>query len=111
MSLDRFVQWNKKKPDRDEILSALRGYMGELGTIEIDDKGWVFVVIPGKPSEPLSTMWKRDDERWFEIFFDDNKIDIITRTQDTLTNCIAEGFAKFCERYWEGTLDQEWIVR
>ena len=93
-------------------MTALRSYVGDAAKIsgsngdEITEKdSTAFVTLPGKPSAPFNAV-VRDDSRWFEVFFGDDNIDVITRTQDPLLNAVAKGFADCCARFWEAELDE-----
>lgn len=104
MAYDRFVYWQTTKPSRDEIVQALRDFLGELGKVEVTDR--VYVDLPGKPSNAFNASC-RDDQRWFEVYITDESIDVITRQQDRITNAIATEFAELCAQYWQGQRDFE----
>lgn len=113
MSADFAVRWDKydQAPTVAALRKALRGYLGDLGTIETL-KGVLYATLPGKPSNPFGITY-RDDERWFEVFryVEENKkycaVLVTTRMQDEITNCIARGFASAIARHWQGK--PEWI--
>lgn len=106
MSCDRFIRWDEKKPSQEEVVDALRGFLGEIGTVEVKEV-WAYAVFPGKPSQPIASMHKRDDERWFEVFFGEDGIDVITRDQDCLVGELASAFARFCALHWQAKLDMD----
>lgn len=100
MAIDRIVDWKETVPTREEVTQALLDYMGDFGG-KITIRGqWTDVLLPGKPSDPFRKA-HRDDDRWFEIFFSDDHISVITRDQDRLTNAIAYGFAVACAQHWQ----------
>ena len=111
MALDRFVYWKKLKPSQDDVYKALEDYLGDMGKIEYSDRA--YVTLPGTPTSPSHRQpdgpdWHRSkpymglEARWFEVYYDKTYVDVITRSADELTNVIAEGFAEFCKRYWQG---------
>lgn len=106
MARDTFIWWGDIRPARAEIESALAKYVAGLGEIihEPDQPGVVFVLLPGKPSYPF-THQDRDDERWFEVSFAADNIDVLTRQQDPITNAIATGFADMVALRWRGKKD------
>jgi len=101
MASDRFVAWTKKFPSHDEVRDALKGYLGDMATIE-EVKHVLFATFSGRSSSPFYAPFRED--RWFEVHMTPHSIDVLTRQQDPLINAIAQGFAELCAHHWEGIL-------
>lgn len=113
MSSDRFVKWKDHRPTQSDIERALTDYLGEgIGRIEVKRGDpyiwWIIVRINGTPSDPrkhirpeLVHSTSLHQERWFEVIWGEDTLDVLTRNQDPLVCAIADGFVKFCCLYWE----------
>jgi hypothetical protein len=115
MALDRFVRFKSKAPRLHLVRRTLEDYLGGAAEKVYTDGFRIYAVLRGKPSFPFRRMrgMKRFaatseayDERWLEVYVDKKYIDVITRMTDEYTNNVAEGFARLCERYWHGTMDE-----
>lgn len=109
MATDRIMYWRQKKPSIKEVAVILEDYLGF--PVEIEGPR-IFGGIPGKPSFPFKRVTDFQhtfdhDERWIEVFYDDNSIDVITRGADEFTNAIAEGFYALMMRYCQGATERE----
>lgn len=108
MALDRFVYWQNKKPSDDELKWALEDYLSSVGEIDYKKPDWWIITLPGVSCSPFRRIAEisfYESERWFEIFIQDDNIDVLTRQADEFTNNVAQGFAELCARYWEGRLE------
>lgn len=109
MALDRFIEFGKKKPSRDDVESVLRNFFGEAGEVEWNqDRFTVKLQGPGTfPFEGLVPDHMpnlRNKERWIEVC-PGNPMDVITRRQDDYTNSLAAGLAETFARFWEGEVE------
>lgn len=114
MATDRFVYWKKTKtPKRADVNKALEDYIGGLGAVEHKpDRS--YVIFTGKPSHPARRQkdfpkgldGSLHEERWIEVYYDKTYVDVITRMQDEVTCSIADGFAEFCRRFWQGRMEE-----
>lgn len=109
MSHDVFVRWQKEVPAREEIKIILSNYISDGAKLE-DSKDRLFVVLPGKPCSPMQHKYPRPvdayhNERFFEVFFHEDCIDVITRFADEFTNVVARGFAECCARNLNGKIE------
>lgn len=113
MGIDRFVKWNKaERPTLDIIKMTLEDYLGGAQREEAEvDGNRITVMLAGKPSYPFrrhSSFEKhapgaeQHPDRWFEVVVEKDHIDVITRQTDEFTNVVAEGFARLCQRCWNG---------
>lgn len=118
MALDRFVYWRGKVPSKDELQTLLEDFMGGAGVVSWDGDRF-FVNVAGKKSYPLKRQpgigdrkqSMLDDEtarpqRWIEVYVAKDNIDIMTRQQDELTNCLAEGIQQLCLRYFRAETEE-----
>lgn len=115
MALDRFVNFDKRRPTKEEVELVLRGFFGpDAATIEWDG-GRFYVTLPGKNSFPFASLPDvlrnpfegEDRERWIEVYVAKDQFDVITRGHDEYTNVIAKGLAKMFARYWDGELEDD----
>lgn len=85
------------------FMYAAHRYLGGAGDVRLtNDLDRVIVTLAGKPSWVVSEAAHDDHaKRWFEIYADDNHIDVITRRQDDYTNAIADGFFETIVRCWK----------
>jgi hypothetical protein len=100
MARDTFVWWMDEAPPVAEVESALRQYGEGLFTGMEWERGRFYVKLPGQA--------RRVDEsvgRWFEVYPDDDSLDVITRSMDPITNAIARGFAELAALRWKGRLE------
>jgi hypothetical protein len=108
MAHDRFVYWSKDKtriPTREDVQAALIAYLGDGGTVEwVEDQGRLYAHLPGTPSDPVEKLLP--DSRWIEVFIHHDSVDVITRQADSFTNAVADGFANFCMRRWNGRREE-----
>lgn len=114
------IHWQDNVPSRDVFEQFLENYldgigMAEFGQDDLSRERWI-CTLPGKPTDPrqnITGISQRpagmlSDERWFEVYWRDNGIDIITRRQDDITNSIAAGFARTCILTWQAEGWEEW---
>jgi hypothetical protein len=108
MAYDRFIKWNPQLPlpEQKRIGEILHQYVSEIGIVEWKEDRF-YVSFKGKGTQPFTTKAKEvynpyRDERWFEVWIGEEKISVITREQDPITNAIAEGFAALIARYFQG---------
>lgn len=109
MGSDRFVYWKEKKPAREQLGMALEDYLGQgsaRAEWNAEQDRW-FVSFPGPSSDPCARMDPSrvrpttHPERWFEVVPGADNMDVITRSQDPFVSAAADGFVKFCCRYWQ----------
>lgn len=110
MACDRFIYWTTQTPSREHVTQALRQYLGEAGHLE-EHGDRVIATLPGAPSaiwEGLAELYRPPlhDERWFEVWFGDGCIDVITRMSDAYTSAVADGFALAVARFWDGSMGE-----
>lgn len=117
MACDRFVYWRKAAPPtKEQVQFALEDYVRDLATTVEWSRDRFVVTLPGMGSHPASRitdldaerlmfMEDRKNERWFEVYIDDDNIDVITRRADWVTNAIATEFARICAQFWQGDLE------
>lgn len=117
MSLDTFVYWKQEVPTHEEIQQCLEDYCRGIGVVAWDDgTGRWFVDLPGKSSFPFARVGpssrqrrqmeiERSRERQFEVWLDNECLDVITREMDEITHNISRGFAVLVARGWEGRLE------
>lgn len=115
MASDRFVYWKSKdkRPTQQQIGVCLEDYVKNIATSVKWDGDRFFVVLPGNNSFPfkrvdasLGNMVDETRGRWFEVWIDEDCIDVITRQHDEFTNVVATGFAELCARFWHGKLER-----
>lgn len=119
MARDLFVYWQDKKPTKEVFELVLKNYLGEIGTVEFNNKRGTcslpgklthpFKDVPGFPQE-VCVAAQETPERWFEVFWhtgETNTIDIITRQQDYFTNVVATGLADPCVQYWKAKKEDD----
>lgn len=114
MALDRFIYWNERRATPQQIEMLLHDYLGGIGEL-CWDKDRYYVTLPGKPTFPFKHLEptmvgaienaESQRERWIEIWFGDDCLDVITRQTDHFTNDIAKGLAEMIANYWEGRLE------
>jgi hypothetical protein len=105
MSFDRFVYWTDgAEPRIEDVVRALRVYLRGIGKVRWHGpSGRYYATLPGKPTDPAERKgFSPRKERWIEVFFHADCVDIITREADPITSAIADGFARFCVRRWQG---------
>jgi len=119
MASDRFVYFDKgKRPSKEDVKKALVDYLGATMTnIKWRSGRWTAQLVGSKswpfrrlePDSRLAPAYEEEakEDRWIEVFFHRNSIDVLTRRQDELTNNIARGFAQLLARYWQGRLEIE----
>ena len=99
MAADRFIHWNKSLPipSREDIEKIVRGFFGDAATYENSPNGCMIVTLVSKPSFPFTGLggWDRTpylpEERWIEVFHNEEHADILTRQADHFTSVLAEG--------------------
>lgn len=111
MALDRFIYWNNaERPAPDEIMDVLQHFLGGFAQrIERSSNGCIATLV-GNHSEMFETTpgirgARASDERWIELFFSDDALDIITRRQDDATNALATHFAERVAKAFDGRLE------
>ena len=122
MACDRFVVFKDKPvPLREDVGKVLEDYLGPTciscrwlvdrwSAMIIGTKSWPFRRV-SDPSSASAKMhaeeWAACGDRWIEVVFGKDNIDVITRQQDELVNTIASGFATLVERHWGGQLEDD----
>lgn len=114
MSCDRFVHWKDNRPTKDELQFALEDYIGKAGKVKWSEDGGRWTCrLAGNSSFPLQRVLPVDNifvkafwaehpwERWFEVFWGDDYISVITRRADEYTSAVADGFTKLVMRFWQ----------
>lgn len=117
MSLDRFVYWRThRRPSRAEIRHILVDFFAGVGSVRWRGDRW-WVLLPGVCSHALrrargidrgyARTYADPRERWIEVWPDRDGtcIDIMTRTQDELTNALAAGLHGVILRWYQGATD------
>jgi hypothetical protein len=114
VACDRFVSWNtERRPTREEVASVIVDFCGGAATEVKWERDRFFVLLVGTTSAPLkripgvAPLVASDDggERWLEVWFDDESLDVLTRHQDEFTHAVALGLAKVFARFWDGKLE------
>lgn len=122
MATDRFVYWQKEQPSHEEFQHYLEDFVGllpgengqVLGTVEWkpDQRRW-YILLAGKSSHPLQRISEAPipagihrDERFIEIYWDKNYVDIIIRSADVLTRSIANGLQNHIANYWHAKKEE-----
>lgn len=110
MPQDRFVYWNPTSPPRTEaVIHALRTYLNGIARVEWSQtEGRYFAEITGRPAHPDHRLRAtlHEGSRTIEVFFHvGESVNIMTRSADLLTGVIADGFARFCTRRWQGRFE------
>ena len=124
MARDVFVHWKSEAPSTQDVQAALEDYTAGLGAQITWAQDRFMVTLPGVPSYPFQRVgpateaqrkaWvlsAREDDgsprrRWFEVWLDDESMDVITRDMDEITNAVAREFAVICARGWRGRLQE-----
>lgn len=114
MAIDRILYWDKDIPSFGEMAMLLQDYLGDDCRIETNMPR-IFGIIPLKPSwafkrlrPDVPPLGRTDEnERWIEIFMDDEHIDIMTRQQDDFTNAIAGSFHDLVRGYYRATKEKD----
>ena len=114
MSRDRFIYWDGRdgvngvvgkledKPDQVYVREELKDYLEGI-QLDIDyDGDRITVTFP-------SSFWQFGElhQRFFEVHYGHDNVDVITRHMDDFTNCVADGFAKRLARKKKGRLDDK----
>lgn len=120
MAADWFVYFPKGEvPSKEDVGKALEDYLGAYATRVYWQRDRWFAVLVGTKSWPFKRLEPPDsrmaqaaaleteEERWIEVWLDNECIDVMTRHSDEATNNLASGFAKLAARYWKGRLEDE----
>jgi len=108
MPLDRILYWKENKPTLEDFGTFLRNFLGNASTPRWTGQKWI-CSLPGTPTNPLKGLGHLGLERAlepyarvreFEVFWDDDSIDIITRKQDRFTNGVANTLQELCQEIW-----------
>lgn len=119
MAFDRFIYWRKKRPSWKALDMVLRDYVRGLGRVRWNNDRWI-CTLHGRRSDALQRILSRrrdrlarfyvrvahdsdSRERWFEVHWGVNNIDVITRQTDEVTTAIADAFAVLCLRFWQAS--------
>lgn len=122
---DKKVSWHESKPTKSEIRRVALNFLGGIGKVSRWKDCWLSVLIPGSVTHPLkdlkgvptscnltakntntSNMKYIPEERWFEVFWQEDHVSVITRPlADEFTGCIADQFARILARWWEAKLE------
>lgn len=116
MARNIFVSWNKANtPTFEEVSLILEDYLSGVGTVEVRGD-FLLVTLHGKIScafrrihgyESKATAMEEmgaTHPRFFEVYFVEEGIRVVTRMADELTNAIAEGFAAMILHFKQGEL-------
>lgn len=114
MARDVFVYWNKhQQPTRKVFEQVLNNYLGGIGEITLEGDRWT-CTLPGTPTDPREgtpnervSILDKSQPRWFEVYWHDDCIDVITHFQDCFTNAVADGFSNFCIHHWKAEIGSE----
>jgi hypothetical protein len=124
MAVDRFINWEKRIPAKSSIRFVLEDYLGDAaeeitygtlknGKSKSKDMEFWSIKLRGKPQFPFKRLpefkkrkgpaigMEPHKERWFEVVWTPDGIDVITRLSDEYTSVVANGFAAMCARYWQ----------
>lgn len=111
MALDRFVLWGERRPTRDEVAQIVTDFLGGVGDVKWDDVRCV-VSLPGKNTHPLRSVDPRlggserdEGERWIEVYYGEDNVDVITRLADSFTNGLAARLALTLAHYYGAGYD------
>jgi len=121
MACDRFIYFDKGKvPPRKEVGQVLEDYLGDvLVKNRWHSNRWIARIVGNKSwplrrteygkSGPAAKSYEEEarEQRWIEVVFGEDNIDVLTRRQDELVNAIAAGFAKLVARWWSGQLEDD----
>lgn len=114
MSRDTWVMFEGEAPAIEVVQLVLEDYVRDLGNVRWDERQRVlYATLPGKPSDALRRVFPNRqarhwgvDERWFEVSMvgvsDKPVLSIATRSQDDITNAVAENFAKVAAACFQG---------
>lgn len=126
MSTDRTITWRSQggqwvcpksglrlRPTRAHLRMAAEDYFRYLGAVEDRaDQKRLYVSLPGTPTSPSTRLAEQfvgspQQQRWIEVYYGDlaRYVSVITRLQDEATNALADGFAQFCQRFWQGEME------
>lgn len=113
MAADRFINWNKALPipSREDIEKILKGFFGDAATVEWDQDRF-FVTLNSKPSFPFAGLggWDRTpflpEERWIEVYYNSEYLDILTRQADHFTSVLAEGLTAIITQFYQAQREQ-----
>jgi len=116
LSIDWIIDWQEDAPTAEDIQNVAGDFFRDIGEIEIP-KSWssgFIISLPGNQTHPLRRVaafndlphinYEESRGRWIEVFVDDRRITITTRSQDEVTNCLAGGLARCYARVWKGGL-------
>lgn len=104
MATDRIWAWGAPEgeaPDLDDVYEALLDYFHVEACWERLSRGphRIFVTLSGYNQRFAD---EPPEERFIEIYVDDDHLDVITRMQDDYTCAVADGFYKHIARRWQG---------
>lgn len=108
MALDRFIYFDmpgQVAPSREDVSRAMEAYLDKARYCHSTRGRRITVTLEGEASSPTREL-NRDQPRFFEIFCDEDNIDVITRQADEYTNAVAEGFAALVARLFNGRREE-----
>lgn len=107
MASDRFIRWGEDRPTKEQIQFVLEDYFGSAAEVKWD-KDRFYVTLPGKPSFPfrrivpdMARAAETQDERWIEVWMNEDSLDVMTRMMDHYTNDLARGLTAVIANYWQ----------
>lgn len=125
MPQDRFIYWLPcSHPTRESVILLVQDFCLGLGVLR-EEGNRLFVTLPGSPRWPYQRVgpaaphqreaWLemgRDSDgtprpRWIEVVFGEDNVDVLTRSQDPITNAIADGLALALARGFQGRTEDE----
>jgi hypothetical protein len=112
MAHDRFIHFKgPTRPTREDLGVALEDYLRGVATEVRWDRDRYFITLAGSGSSPFERLGERRFAAWrepgyegrfFEVWWREGVVDVITRQQDPLTEIVADGFATLAARFWKG---------
>jgi hypothetical protein len=98
MALDRFINWNKNKPNKDEMILCLDEFC------ETDPYDSIMVL--SHMDDRFFISFVPDEGAWIEVWHNNECADVITRLQSKETNDIAADLTEFIKNKFDGTLGE-----
>ncbi len=116
MPRDRVVRFDEESQPRAraDLKHLVEDYFGAVAASVEWQEDRFYVTLVGRPSCPARRIdWAPhlvrrpyDDEvRSIEVWMGDDSIYVMTRMQDDLTSCLADGLVSLIARAWRGTLE------
>ena len=111
MATDRILHWADEVPSEAELTTLCNDYMGMAGgaswhfdRLVIRLKGYLSRALINMPKATAEQkhFWTSQalEPRVIEVFFDDEHVDVITRSADEFTCAVADGLVALIARHW-----------